>query len=151
MTHAEAIKELNDMLAHLRALLSNNYEHKEMMQKHGQNAKKDASILLTKIGSKKVGAVSRLSFDSDANRSDMRESDYSYCQKINICFQNGVNTLIDILQDEVNIQQHAVEEDCRHKALAEQQKSNAIQYKAFWCSIAATIISLIALIVAICE
>ena len=62
-----------------------------------------------------------------------------------------VAALIDILSREKHEQIQAMQEESQIIAIEEQKKSNAIQNRAFWCSIIATIISLIALIVAVCK
>ena len=62
---------------------------------------------------------------------------------------NTIVALIDILNREKNEQTQAMQDEMQKVALEEQRKGNAIQYRAFWCSIVATIISIIALIVSI--
>lgn len=151
MTHSEAIKELNDMLAFLRALLNRKYDDKESMKEQGDCAKEQVKNMLTKVNSQKGAALNMISFYCDANRMNFRDDDHSYSLKTNTCFCEGINALIDIVQTELDIQKQAIEEVNQQKALAEQQKSNVIQYRAFVCSIVATGIALAALIVAICK
>ena len=57
--------------------------------------------------------------------------------------------MINILNREKDSQNKAMQDEMQKVALEEQRKGNVIQYRAFWCSIIATIISLMALIVAI--
>lgn len=57
--------------------------------------------------------------------------------------------MINILNREKDAQNQAMQDEMQKVALEEQRKGNVIQYRAFWCSIIATIISLMALIVAI--
>lgn len=151
MTHSEAIKELNDMLAFLRALLNRKYEDKEIMKRQGDYAKEQVKNLLTKVNSQKGAALNMISFYCDANRMNFKDDDHSYSLKTNSCFCEGIHALIDIVQAELNIQKQAIDEEAQQKALIEQQKSNSIQYGALVCSIVATAISLIALFVAICK
>ena len=151
MTHSEAIKELNDMLAFLRALLNRKYEDKEIMKRQGDYAKEQVKNLLNKVNSQKGAALNMISFYCDANRMNFRDDDHSYSLKTNTCFCEGIHALIDIVQAELDIQKQAIDEEAQQKALIEQQKSNSIQYGALVCSIVATAISLIALFVAICK
>ena len=62
-----------------------------------------------------------------------------------------IAAMIDILHREKAAQQQAAQEETQKIAIEEQKKGNAIQHRAYWCSIIATIISLIALIVAVCK
>ena len=63
----------------------------------------------------------------------------------------GVKNTIDILQTERDRHQRIIDDEAQRLALDEQKRGNKIQYSALWCSIIATIISLVALVVAICK
>lgn len=127
MTHSEAIKELNDMLAFLRALLNRKYDDKESMKEQGDCAKEQVKNLLTKVNSQKGAALNMISFYCDANRMNFRDDDHSYLLKTNTCFCEGIHALIDIVQAELNIQKQAIDEEAQQMALKEQKRGNWIQ------------------------
>ena len=66
-------------------------------------------------------------------------------------YKATIESMIRILQQEREAQVQAKQDEAQKLAFEEQKKGNAIQHRAYWCSIIATIISLIALIVAVCK
>ena len=66
-------------------------------------------------------------------------------------YTSTISTMINILKQEREAQVQAKQDEAQKLAFEEQKKGNAIQHRAYWCSIIATIISLIALIVAVCK
>ena len=66
-------------------------------------------------------------------------------------YMSGVKNTIDILQAERDRHQKIIDDEAQRLALDEQRRGNKIQHSALWCSIIATIISLVALVVAVCK
>lgn len=141
MTRKETIEKLDELIAYLNSCRGRdidrfNFEHKV------HSTLKGLPISAT-TRSAIVNVRASVDVSKDVLISSSVEAFSSELDKKTII------AMIDILKGEKDAQNQAMQDEMQKVALEEQRKGNVIQYRAFWCSIIATIISLMALIVAI--
>ena len=141
MTHKETIKKLDELIAYLNSCRGRDIDCFNFEQK-----------IFSSLKDFPISASTRSAIcNIRASVAPSRDSVFSMSLEGIISEQNNntIVALIDILNREKNEQTQAMQDEMQKVALKEQRKGNAIQYRAFWCSIVATIISIIALIVSI--
>ena len=141
MTREETIKKLDELIAYLNSCRGRDIDRFNFEQK-----------ILSSLKDFPISASTRSAiYNIRASVAPSRDSVFSMSLEGIISEQNNntIVALIDILNTEKNEQTQAMQDEMQKVALEEQRKGNAIQYRAFWCSIVATIISIIALIVSI--
>ena len=141
MTRKETIEKLDELIAYLNSCKGRdidrfNFEHKV------HSTLKGLPISAT-TRSAIVNVRASVDVSKDVLKSSSVEAFSSELDKKTII------AMIDILKGEKDAQNQAMQDELQKVALEEQRKGNVIQYRAFWCSIIATIISIIALIVSI--
>lgn len=154
MTHEEAIKRLDAVIAEIRT----HYTPISSERDAEQSGKRIIAIATNVL--KEVGASERIQktvrdvyFGRDGGGFNpvllMHKADAE--RQIADTYMSGVKNTIDILQAERDRHQRVIDDEAQRLALDEQRRGNEIQHSALWCSIIATIISLVALVVAICK
>lgn len=159
MTHAEAIQKLDAAIAHVRTYNTSVTSEKDAEQ-NGEYIKQIALRVLQEVGApmsiqhsaKNIffGEEDRLGMNMSIN-STLLGGYAAAVQHTSETYLQGVKNTIDILQAERDRHKRLMDDEAQKLAFEEQKKGNAIQHRAYWCSIIATIISLIALIVAVCK
>ena len=159
MTHAEAIQKLDATIAELRTNLVHVSNDREA-EWEGKRIKAKVIQLLKEVGAHRriqqsvqdifFGKADSLGMSMSIN-STLYGGFAGAVKHTSETYMQGVQNTIDILQGERERQKRLMDDEAQQRALAEQQKSNTIQYRAFVCSIVATVIALAAFIVAICK
>ena len=154
MTHEEAIKRLDAVIADIRTYYTPISNERDAEQ-NGRRIVTIATNVLKNIGASELilKAVRDIYFGRDSggfNQMFMRDIAAAQRQTAET-YMSGVKNTIDILQAERDRHQRIIDDEAQRLALDEQKRGNKIQYSALWCSIIATIISLVALVVAICK
>ena len=141
MTRKETIKKLDELIAYLnscrgRGVTLFSIEHKVHSTLKG-----------LPISATTRSAIVNVRASVDVSKDVLK---YSSVDAVGAEYDKIVIVeMINILNREKDSQNKAMQDEMQKVALEEQRKGNVIQYRAFWCSIIATIISLMALIVAI--
>lgn len=155
MKHKDAIKKLDSAIAYIRTQGNMLILNPQDAVREGNGLKAYAKETLKDVNASQAvfTAIKDVSFgDSFMEHFGVQAFGHTHAQNQNQkMYTQGVNTLITILQQERDSRKQQLDEEAQEIVLAEQRKSNRIQKRAYWCSIVATIISLIALIVAICK
>lgn len=156
MTHAEAIQKLDAAIAHVRTYNTSVTSEKDAEQ-NGEYIKQIALRVLQEVGAPMSiqQSVDDLFFGrEDRTGMNFNVAAFGFKEASRITsetYLQGVQNTIDILQAERDRHKRLMDDEAQKLAFEEQKKGNAIQHRAYWCSIIATIISLIALIVAVCK
>lgn len=141
MTREETIKRLDQLIAYLnsrrgRSLRNDDVEHKVL-----------SSLKGLPISASTLSAIENVRASVKVPNEVLK---YSSVDAVGAEHDKIVIVeMINILNREKDAQNQAMQDEMQKVALEEQRKGNVIQYRAFWCSIIATIISIIALIVSI--
>lgn len=140
MTRKEIIEKLDELIAYLNSCRGRdidrfNFEHKVHSTLKG-----------LPISATTRSAIVNVRASVDVSRDVKYSSVEAFSSELD---KKTIITMINILKDEKDAQNQAMQDEMQKVALEEQRKGNVIQNRAFWCSIIATIISLMALIVAI--
>lgn len=159
MTHAEAIQRLDAAIAQVRIYNTSVTSEKDA-EWNGQTIKQIALRVLQEVEAsisiqhsiKEIffGNEDCLGMNMSIN-STLLGGYAAAVQHTSETYLQGVQNTIDILQAERDRHKRLMDDEAQKLAFEEQKKGNAIQHRAYWCSIIATIISLIALIVAVCK
>lgn len=154
MTHEEAIKRLDAVIADIRTYHTPISDERDAEQ-NGKRIVTITTNVLKNIGASELilKAVRDIYFGRDSGGfNQMFIRDIAAVQRQTAeTYMSGVKNTIDILQSERDRHQRIIEDEAQKRTLEEQKRSNKLQQSALWCSIIATIISLVALIVAICK
>lgn len=154
MTHEEAIKRLDAVIAEIRTHYTPISSERDAEQS-GKRIIAIATNVLKEVGASEriQKAVKDMYFGRDGGGFNpvllMHKADAE--RQIAETYMSGVKNTIDILQAERDRHQRVIDDEAQRLALDEQRRGNKIQHSALWCSIIATIISLVALVVAICK
>ena len=154
MNYKDAIEKIDTAIANIQAQSNMVIINPQEASKGGEKLKCEALNILKDIKGCQslIDAINRVSFSSSSMThiafSLGHEQVQQQSQQIYI---KGVNALISILQQGKELCKQHINDETQKIVFAEQRKSNLIQKRTFWCSIIATTISLIALIVAICK
>lgn len=155
MNHKDSIKILNSAIAHIQAQSNTLILNPQDAIREGNELKHYAIQTLKEVNASQAAffAIKNVSFGSSfMEHFGVQAFGHTHAQDQNQkMYTQGVNALITILQQERDLRKQQLDEEAQEIVLEEQRKSNRIQKRAFWCSIIATIISLVALIVAICK
>lgn len=141
MTRKETIKKLDELIAYLNSCIGRgvtlfSIEHKVHSTLKG-----------LPISATTRSAIVNVRASVDVSKDELISSSVEvFSSELD---KKTIIAMIDILKGEKDAQNQAMQDEMQKVALEEQRKGNVIQYRAFWCSIIATIISLMALIVAI--
>ena len=154
MNYKDAIEKIDIAIANIHAqsnmLIVNPqdaYREGERLKHTALNTLKNSNASLVSID-----AIKSVSFSSSFMTHIAFSLGYEQVQQQSQqIYTKGLNALISILQQEKELCKQHINEEKQNVVFAEQRKSNLIQKRTFWCSIIATTISLIALIVAICK
>ena len=154
MTHKEAIKRLDVVIADIRTYYTPISDERDAEQ-NGKRIVTITTNVLKNIGASELilKAVRDIYFGRDSrgfNQMFLRDVAAAQRQTAET-YMLGVKNIIDILQTERERHQRILDDEAQKIAIEEQKRSNKLQHSALWCSIIATIISLIALVVAICK
>jgi hypothetical protein len=152
MTHEEAIKRLDAVIADIRTYYTPISDVRDAEQ-NGRRIVTIATNVLKNISASELilKAVRDIYFGRDSggfNQMFMRDIAAVQRQTAET-YMSGVKNTIDILQAERDRHQRVIDDEAQRLALDEQRRGNKIQHSALWCSIIATIISLVALVVAV--
>lgn len=154
MTHEEAIKRLDAVIAEVRTYYTPVSNERDAEQ-DGERIRVMALKALIDVGaSNRIQAVVKdIYFGRDSGGfNQMFMKDIAAVQRQTAeTYMSGVKNTIDILQSERDRHQRIIDDETQKISIEEQKRSNKLQHSALWCSIIATIISLIALVVAICK
>lgn len=141
MTRKETIEKLDELIAYLnvcRGFDINLYEIEREVH---------STLKGLPISASTRSAIVNVRASVDVSRDELKSSSVeAFSSELD---KKTIIAMINILNREKDAQNQAMQDEMQKVALEEQRKGNVIQYKAFWCSIIATIISLMALIVAI--
>ena len=140
MTRKETIEKLDELIAYLNSCWGRDIDHFNFEHKVHSTLKGLPISATTR------SAIVNVRASVDVSRDVKYSSVEAFSSELD---KKTIIAMIDILKDEKDAQNQAMQDEMQKVALEEQRKGNVIQYKAFWCSIIATIISLMALIVAI--
>ena len=154
MSHKDAIEKIDIAIANIQARSNMIIINPQEASKCGEKVKCEALNILKDIKGCQslVNAINNVSFSSSFMTHIAFSLGYEQVQQQSQqIYTKGLNALISILQQEKELCKQHINEEKQNVVFAEQRKSNHIQKRTFWCSIIATAISLIALIVAICK
>lgn len=154
MSHKDAIEKIDIAIANIQARSNMIIINPQEASKCGEKVKCEALNILKDIKGCQslVNAINNVSFSSSFMTHIAFSLGYEQVQQQSQqIYTKGLNALISILQQEKELCKQHINEEKQNVVFAEQRKSNLIQKRTFWCSIIATAISLIALIVAICK
>lgn len=154
MSHKDAIEKIDIAIANIQARSNMIIIDPQEASKCGEKVKCEALNILKDIKDCQslVNAINNVSFSSSFMTHIAFSLGYEQVQQQSQqIYTKGLNALISILQQEKELCKQHINEETQKIVFAEQRKSNLIQKRTFWCSIIATAISLIALIVAICK
>ena len=154
MTHEDSIKRLDAVIAEVRTYYTPVSNERDAEQ-DGERIRAMALKALIDVGaSTRIQAVVKdIYFGRDSrgfNQMILRDVVAAQRQTAET-YMLGVKNIIDILQTERERHQRIIDDETQKIAIEEQKRNNKLQQSALWCSIIATIISLVALIVAICK
>lgn len=152
MTHEEAIKRLDAVIAEIRTHNTPISSERNAEQSGKRIVAITTNVLKEVAASERIQKAARDVYfgrDSDGfNQMFLRDVAAAQRQTAET-YMSGVRNIIDILQAERNRHQRIIDDEAQKLALDEQRRGNKIQHSALWCSIIATIISLVALVVAV--
>ena len=148
MTREETINKLDSLITQLNEFL--------VRSKDLRNIKHNVVMVLNKIpaSTATINSIARMDIKDYSRNNDLARQYYGakeYDKMAQEDYKATIESMIRILQQEREAQVQAKQDEAQKLAFEEQKKGNAIQHRAYWCSIIATIISLIALIVAVCK
>lgn len=148
MTREETINKLDSLITQLNGFL--------VRSKDLRNIKHNVVMVLNKIpaSTATINSIARMDIKDYSRNNDLARQYYGakeYDKMAQEDYKATIESMIRILQQEREAQVQAKQDEAQKLAFEEQKKGNAIQHRAYWCSIIATIISLIALIVAVCK
>lgn len=148
MTREETINKLDSLITQLNGFL--------VRSKDLRNIKHNVVMVLNEIpaSTATINSIARMDIKDYSRNNDLARQYYGdkeYKKMAQEDYKATIESMIRILQQEREAQVQAKQDEAQKLAFEEQKKGNAIQHRAYWCSIIATIISLIALIVAVCK
>ena len=148
MTREETINKLDSLITQLNGFL--------VRSKDLRNIKHNVVMVLNEIpaSTATINSIARMDIKDYSRNNDLARQYYGdkeYKKMAQEDYKATIESMIRILQHEREAQVQAKQDEAQKLAFEEQKKGNAIQHRAYWCSIIATIISLIALIVAVCK
>lgn len=152
MTHSEAIKRLDVVIAEIRTHYTPISSERDAEQSGKRIIAIATNVLKEICASERIQKAARdVYFGRDSKGflqmylRNVTEAERQTAET----YMLGVKNTIDILQTERDRHQRIIDDEAQRLALDEQRRGNKIQHSALWCSIIATIISLVALVVAV--
>lgn len=148
MTREETINKLDSLITQLNGFLVRSKDLRNI--KH--NVIKELNNIAVSLST--INTIDGISIKDYYRNNDLARLYYGakeYKKMAQEEYKATIESMIRILQQEREAQVQAKQDEAQKLAFEEQKKGNAIQHRAYWCSIIATIISLIALIVAVCK
>lgn len=149
MTHDKTIKSLDSLITQLNGFLVRSTDLRHLKDNLVMELNKISVSPSTINSIKRIEVKDYSSRGNDLARQYYGAKEYEKMERED--YKATIESMIRILQQEREAQVQAKQDEAQKLAFEEQKKGNAIQHRAYWCSIIATIISLIALIVAVCK
>ncbi len=145
MTHEETIRALDGVIVYLNRFVTTKNLPYNLIEEVVRNLKgmDISSITIRNVANIKIENPTSLPpFCMDLHHLEVERQNNN---------RTTIQSIISILKTEQERHQRILDEIEKQKTFAEQTKANKIQQRTYWCSIIATVISLIALIVSICK